>query len=97
MIAIDDRTEAQRQTLRCLIIGTDRILSGWGHADNGASVAAWATTPEHADRVEAWVRSRGDMLRVRYVYEDPRRPYRPRNAAHYHCYVVTPNHNALKG
>lgn len=93
----DDRTPEQRATHRILIVGTDRFMSGWGGAQGGASVAAWACTPDTADTVERWVRSRSDMQRVRVVVDTPARRYRPRgNVAHLHVYVVGENHTALR-
>lgn len=95
MVVKDDRTDAQRKELTILIVGTDSFMSGWGEARGGKSVAAWACSHEHADRVEQWVRSRSDMRRVRRVYDSPRR-YRPRgNVKHFHVYVVSENHPAL--
>lgn len=96
MIVQDDRTPEQRKTHRYLVIMTDRFLSGWGQAAGGASVAAWACeTTRDRDRVHAWVSSRGDALRVRTTYDANGRRYRPRNAAHFHVYVVGPDHRAL--
>ncbi len=63
MIHIDDRTEAA--THRWLVIGTDSFLSGWGEAEGGASVAAWACRPEDRAAVLAWVRSRGERDEAR--------------------------------
>lgn len=95
MIVQDDRTEEQRKTHRELVVMTDRCLSGWGQARGGASVAAWACAGIEAQRkVERWVRSRTDALRVRTVYDGARR-FRPRNAVHFHVYVVEEGHPAL--
>lgn len=84
----DDRTEEQAATHRWLAIGTDRFLSGWGLASGGTSVAAWACeTRTEAEAMAARLRTRGDMLRVRVVYDGPRR-YRPRGGcAHFHVYL----------
>ena len=79
----DDRTPEQKQSHTVLIAGTDSFMSGWGMAEGGASMCAWACRPEHASKVERWVRSRGDMKQVRQVSD----PWRP-NAAHTHIYVV---------
>jgi len=89
----DDRTEAQLETHRYLIGGTDRFLSGWGLAEGGASYAFWACRGEDAHRVEAWVKDRTDMMRVRWVIG----AYRPnaRHCAHAHVYVVDEGHPAL--
>lgn len=93
----DDRDETQRGTHRWLIIGTDSFMSGWGGAAGGASVAAWAVEADSTKIavVEAWVKRRREMKRVRIVRDDPRRRYRPRNAAHLHIYVVTDDHPSL--
>ncbi len=103
MVTQDDRTPEERKTHYWLVVGTDRCLSGWGGARGGASVAAWACRPDDSSRVLAWVESRGDMRRVREVSEwDGRvggvgRAYRPKRAAHFHVYVVGPDHPALEG
>lgn len=92
MQIIDDRTEEQKRTHRYLIVGTDTFLSGWGHARGGASYAAWACeTSEEVDACEAWVRSRSDMQRVRFVIDVPGSRYRPKSSlcAHLHIYVWT--------
>jgi len=82
---IDDRTEGQRITHCCLVIGTDPFLSGWGRAAGGVSYAAWACTPADAKNVERRIRARGDMLRVRVVCGNN---YRPKKAGHLHIYVA---------
>ena len=89
----DDRTEAEHKTHTCLITATDKFLSGWGHAEGGASKCAWACRPEHAEQVLDWVESRSDM---KYVNSrGPSSPaWRPK-AAHVHIYVVHDNHPAL--
>lgn len=91
MITKDDRTDEQKQDLCVLVVGTDSFMSGWGMAEGGASVAAWACTPDDAYRVERWVRNRGDMKRVRVVSA---KGYRPRNARHFHIYAAGPGHPA---
>lgn len=93
---IDDRTDEQRHTHRFLVVATDRILSGWGGAAGGTSIAAWACTSADLDAVERWVRARGDMMRVRVVVRSAR-PRAPRGAAHVQVYVVGPGHAALGG
>jgi hypothetical protein len=85
----DDRTPEQKKTHTVLVVMTDRFLSGWGRASGGASVAAWACgTSQEVTDAERWVSGRSDALRVRTVYDSPRR-YRPRSAAHFHVYVWT--------
>jgi hypothetical protein len=91
----DDRTAEQRETHTIGIAGTDSFLSGWGGARGGASVAIWAVSPDvSADRVESWVKRRGDMKNVRTV---DLRLYKPRaNVAHVHIYVVGSDHPSVK-
>ncbi len=90
MIVEDDRTPEQRKSHTVMVVMTDSFLSGWGRAEGGPSVAAWAVGPDDTvENAERWVRSRGDAKRVRVVYDSPRR-YRPRRAAHFHVYVWTP-------
>lgn len=90
----DDRTPEQRTTHQWAVVGRDRCLSGWGGAAGGASRAAWAVNPAtvNLDRVERWVRSRGDMRYVNVVDLTTYRP--PRGTAHFHVYVVEPDHPA---
>ena len=88
----DDRTEEQQDTHAVLWGGTDTFLSGWGKALGKKSYAFWACRPEHAGVVEAWVRDRGDIARVRRVFD----PYRPRQAnSVVHIYVVHDEHPSL--
>jgi len=89
----DKRTDEDRATHPILIVGTDRFMSGWGGASNGASYAAWACRPEHADRVLSWVEARSEMSRVREVSAN----YRPssRYCAHLSIYVVDDGHPVL--
>ena len=97
MIYQDDRTEEQKKTHTWLVIGTDRCLSGWGQAEGGTSVAAWACEPINKGKVLRWVSSRSDMLRVRELSElYKNRNYRPKGAAHYHIYIVKKGHPALE-
>jgi hypothetical protein len=84
MVTKDDRTPTQKVTHRLAVIGTDRCLSGWGGAAGGLSYAGWACTPDTVDACERWVRSRGDMRRVRVV-SLPYRPKRP--CVHFHLYI----------
>lgn len=88
MIIQDDRTEEQKKSLTCLVIGTDSFLSGWGEVEGGASYAAWACAPELQRDMIAWVERRGDMKRVRVVYDSPQAPYRP-NGRHARTYIST--------
>ena len=94
MLYNDDRTPEQQTTHPVIIMGTDRVLSGWGKAEGGPSFAGWACTLDDADAVERWVRSRRDLSRVRIVAGD----YRPPNGpGHCHVYVVGADHPARRG
>ena len=91
MIQHDDRTAEDRKTHPIIVVMTDRFMSGWGHARGGASFAGWACRFEDVDRVERWVRSRGEAKNVRIV----RGNWRPKGAAHTSIYVVNDGHPAL--
>lgn len=85
------------KTHRLLVVGTDKCLSNWGEASGGASYAAWACTYAQYPAVRQWVEARTDMSRVRDAVDmSPSMPYRPKNCAHLHIYVVTDNHPALE-
>jgi len=84
MILKDDRTEEYKRTPHVIVMGTDRVLSGWGEAKGGPSFAGWACALEEESECERWVRSRSDMKRVRTVWSD----YRPPSGlGHCHIYV----------
>ena len=85
----DDRTPEEKKTHPCIIIATDRFMSGWGKADGGPSYAGWACRVEDACAVEQWVRSRKEMIRVREVGSDYRPPA---GEGHCHIYVVRDGH-----
>jgi hypothetical protein len=87
----DDRTPEQKRTHRWAVVGTDRILSGWGLAAGKPSYAAWAYEGDNGSKVRGWVESRSDMLRERIV---DLQTYRPKRC-HLHIYVVNPGHPAL--
>lgn len=96
MIREDDRTPEQRLTHYLAVVGRDSFMSGWGGAAGGYSRAAWAFDPAavNPDRVENWVKARGDM---RYVNLIDLRTYRPaRGTAHFHIYVIDPDHPAAR-
>ena len=84
MLLQDDRTPEQHKSPHLIIMMTDRCLSGWGKASGGRSYAGWACTPDAAPRVENWVRSRSDAMRVRVVLSNYRPPSGP---GHCHIYV----------
>lgn len=86
----DDRTDEQRRTHTIIVSAIDRFMSGWGGAKGGKSIAAWACKPEHADRVFAWVKARGEMRNVRMSDHAFRK-----GAAHTHIYVVSDGHPSL--
>jgi hypothetical protein len=78
-----------------LVVGTDAFMSGWGKASAGNSYAAWQCTTQDLDKVEAWVRGRSEMKRVRVVQAEGYRP--GRYCAHLSIYQVVPGHVALGG
>lgn len=89
----DDRTPEQKNTHRWGVVARDRFLSGWGGASGGASRCAWACAPDvDIDRVERWVRNRGEMRYVNKVDLSTYRP--PRGTAHFHIYVCDSGHPA---
>ena len=88
----DDRTPEQKKTHNWLITATDSFMSGWGEARGGLSKCAWACKSEHVDKVEEWVRNRGDMKYVNVTCND----WYPRNAKHVHIYVVDDDHRAIQ-
>ena len=89
----DDRTEEQKLTHTVAVVGTDRILSGWGKAEGMPSYAAWSFDGAitHGERVYDWVSRRSDMQRVRMVSLDN---YRPKRPSRLHIYVVGKDHPA---
>lgn len=87
----DDRTEEQKKTHTILIVGTDSFMSGWGRATGGVSYAAWACRPEDQNKVESWVRRRGDIKRVRITCD----PYSPKGTGDCHIYIVDEKHPAI--
>ena len=89
---VDERTEQEKKELTIIVLGTDRVMSGWGKASGGPSYAGWACRPEDANKVARWVRNRSDMKRVRMVGGN----YRPPSGrGHCHIYAVRPGHPAL--
>jgi len=84
MILKDERTEELKRAPHLIVMGTDKVLSGWGGAKGGPSFAGWACRPEEQAECERWVRSRSDMKRVRIVWSDYRPPSGP---GHCHIYV----------
>lgn len=93
MITIDDRTPMQVESHPCLVVATDRHMSGWGHAEGGSSYAAWACRVQDEDLVLRWLHSRGDMVRIRTAGSDYLA--NSRYCVHLHIYVVDENHRAL--
>ena len=88
----DDRTIDQEQTHTCIVAGTDSLLSGWGKAQNGFSIAGWACTPNNENKVLKWVKNRGDMYDIG-VFDNYINPVGPGDC---HIYVVTESHPSLK-
>jgi len=93
MVKQDDRTREEKRSHEWLVVGTDSFLSGWGRAAGGKSYAAWACRFNDLDKVQAWVRSRSDMKRVRTCYHG----WNPKGVGHAHVYVVNEGHPALGG
>lgn len=91
MIDHDDRTAEEKKSHPIIVVMTDRFMSGWGKAQGGASFAGWACRDSDVDRVERWVRRRGDAKNVRIVTAN----WRPKGAAHATVYVVRDGHPAL--
>ena len=87
----DDRTEDQRKSHQWIVAGTDSFLSGWGKAKGGTSYAGWACKRQDLEKVERWVRNRGDMKRVRVLNGS----WKPRGVGHTHVYVVEDSHPSL--
>jgi hypothetical protein len=81
---VDDRTAEQRLTHTVFVRGMDKFMSGWGGAEGGTSVAAWACRPENLSTVEARIRSRGDLSRITVT----RRIRAAPGCAHIHIYVA---------
>lgn len=95
MTTEDDRTPEQKRTHNYAVVGRDSFLSGWGEAARGYSCAAWACDPsQNLDRLENWVRRRGDMKYVNVVDLNGYRP--PRGTAHFHIYVAGPEHPGFR-
>jgi len=92
MKRIDDRTPEQKQTHTVLITATDKFMSGWGKASQGASKCAWACRSDQDWRkVLDWVENRSEM---KYVNVNTSGKWYPK-AAHVHIYVVDDNHPAF--
>lgn len=56
------------------LVATDKFLSGWGKAKGKSYVAyplAGLSLPQ-IDRLESWMRDRGDYIRVRYTQSTPK-------------------------
>jgi len=89
----DDRTAEQKKTHTILITATDKFMSGWGEASNGASKCAWACTKKQDwGAVLDWVESRSEMKYVNVTFNK----WYPK-AEHVHIYVVDDKHPALNG
>lgn len=89
----DNRSAAQKHTHTVLVMGTDTFLSGWGRALNGASIAAWACTPDDVPAVRAWVESRSDIRDVTVEWDENL----PDDCVQLSIYVVDDNHPAMRG
>lgn len=95
MTTVDDRTPEQKQTHRWGIVARDKFMSGWGPCRGGVSRCAWACAPDaDLDRLEAWVRSRSEMI---YINKVDLSAYRPQGTMHYHIYVCDKDHPSQEG
>ena len=93
MKRIDDRTAEQMKTHTVLITATDKFMSGWGDASNGASKCAWACSKaQDWGKVLDWVEGRSEMKYVNVNFTGKWYP----KAEHVHIYVVDDSHPALK-
>lgn len=85
MFLKDDRTAEQKLTHTCIVLATDKFMSGCGEAKGGPSYAGWACTPNMVEIMEARLRARNDMKRVRMVSSS----YRPPSGlGHCHIYIA---------
>lgn len=70
---IDDRrTDAERAATIGFVVATDTLMSGWGHAPGRSLFVLAITDANQIDNVEARLRERGDMSRVRFYLDFPR-------------------------
>ena len=69
----DKRTEQDKAETVGFVVATDSFMSGWGGAPNKSYFAVPFKTWEQADIVEANMRRRSEMKRVRVVTA----PYKP--------------------
>ena len=84
----DTRTDQERKTHTWAVIGTDTFLSGYGDAHGKISYAGWAfDTMDIGGKILKWVKSRGDMKRIRVVNL---KTYRPRGSVHITIYCPRP-------
>ncbi len=69
---IDDRrTKRDKARTVGFVVATDSFMSGWGQARNGRSIFAVPLSSwEQSDIVEANMRARSEMKRVRVVGKD---------------------------
>jgi len=93
----DDRTPEQTETHTTIIGGYDRFMSGWGRAEGGASYAFWSCKDQDAESVARWVRSRGDISRIRsFRCRGTHQAMRKIKFKQCHIYVIKEKHPALK-
>jgi len=82
---IDDRrTDEQREITWGFIVATDSFMSGWGMAKGKSYFAVPVANNEQARIVEANMRRRSEMKRVRFVLAD----YRPKLQAGDHLSIM---------
>ncbi len=83
----DRRSDEEKKATIGFIVGTDRVMSGWGKAEGGMSYFAIPVrTSEEWDETLSFMHGRNDMLRVREVGKD----YRPRLRAGDHLSIRRP-------
>jgi hypothetical protein len=93
---VDDRTDVQRITHCCLVVGTDRFMTRLGRecgqvGTAGRSLAAWACQPVDLRKVFEWAKGRGDLKCVRTAAH-----VRPKRGDHVHIYVVDEDHVSVR-
>ena len=81
----DRRTEADKAATVGFVVATDRFMSGWGQAPGSSYYAVPFSDWDQAVTVEANMRRRSEMKRVRVVGAD----YRPRLGAGDHLSIAS--------
>lgn len=71
-IVHDKRTDDERAATIGYVVGTDRFMSGWGEAPGTSYYAVAVSSTDEREIVEANMRGRSEMLRVRFNLRPPR-------------------------